>query len=135
MATPRPAVHVVATGGSIAGLGPHRLDYILYPELGQRLSIEEMLARIPEAHDIAEIQAENLIRVGSPSIGPPEWLQLAQRINALFSSAHPPPGHSSHAWHSHPGRDRLFSPSHRQIRAPGRGHRGHATAHSRGHGC
>ena len=29
MATPRPAVHVVATGGSILGLGPHRLDYIL----------------------------------------------------------------------------------------------------------
>ena len=92
MATPRPAVHVVATGGSISGLGPHRLDYILYPELGQRFSIEEMLARIPEAHDIAEIQAENLIRVGSTS-------------------------------------------SHCQIRAPGRGHRGHATAHSRGHGC
>ena len=41
MATPRPAVHVVATGGSISGLGPHRLDYIPYPELGQRLSIEE----------------------------------------------------------------------------------------------
>src|SRR5262249_11497588 len=86
IATPLPAVHVVATGGSISGLGPHRLDYILYPELGQRLSIEEMLARIPEAHDIAEIQAENLIRVGSPSIGPPEWLQLAQRINQLFAT-------------------------------------------------
>src|SRR5262244_2305537 len=86
MATPRPKVHVVATGGSIAGLGPHRLDYILYPELGQRLSIEEMLARIPEAHDLAEIQAENLIRVGSTSIGPTEWLQLAQRINQLFAT-------------------------------------------------
>ena len=73
MATPRPAVHVVATGGSIAGLGPHRLDDILYPELGQRFSIEAMLARIPEAHDIAEIQAENLIRVRSTSIGPSEW--------------------------------------------------------------
>src|SRR6266478_5810026 len=68
MAAQRPKVHVVATGGSISGLGPHRLDYILYPEIGQRLSIEEMLARIPEAHDIAEIQAENLIRVGSTSI-------------------------------------------------------------------
>lgn len=86
MAVPRPKVYVVATGGSIAGLGPHRLDYILYPEVGQRLSIEEMLARIPEAQDIAAIQAENLIRVGSTSIGPPEWLQLAQRINHLFAA-------------------------------------------------
>lgn len=86
MATPRPKVHVVATGGSISGLGPHRLDYVLYPEGGQRLSIEEMLARIPEAQDIADIQAENFTRLGSPSIGPTEWLQLAQRINSLFEA-------------------------------------------------
>lgn len=92
MAAQRPTVYVVATGGSISGLGPHRLDYILYPELGQRLSIEEMLARIPEVNDLAEIQAENLIRIGSASIGPTEWLQLAQRINALLSTAHPPQG-------------------------------------------
>ena len=43
MTAQRPTVHVVATGGSISGLGPHRLDYILYPELGRRSSIEEML--------------------------------------------------------------------------------------------
>ena len=64
----RPSVHVVATGGSISGLGPHRLDYILYPELGQRSSIEQMLARIPEVKEVAEVQAENLIRVGSGMI-------------------------------------------------------------------
>jgi len=92
MAAQRPTVYVVATGGSISGVGLHRLDYVLYPEGGQRLSIEEMLARIPEVNDLAEIQAENLIRVGSTSIGPTEWLQLAQRINALLSTAHPPQG-------------------------------------------
>jgi L-asparaginase len=92
MATQRPVVHVVATGGSISGLGPHRLDYILYPELGRRSSIEEMLERIPEVKDVAEVQAEELIRVGSGSIGPTQWLQLAQRINALLSAAHPPQG-------------------------------------------
>lgn len=92
MVSQRSTVYVVATGGSISGIGPHRLDFILYPELGQRSSIEEMLARIPEANDVAEIQAEDLIRVGSPSIGPTEWLQLAQRINALFGAAQPPQG-------------------------------------------
>lgn len=85
MAAQRPTVHVVATGGSISGLGAHRLDYVEYPEGGRRLSIEEMLARIPEASDIADIRAENLIRIGSGSIGPAQWLQLAQRINALLS--------------------------------------------------
>jgi L-asparaginase len=84
MAAQRPKVNVVATGGSISGLGPHRLDYTLYAELGQRLSIAEMLARIPEAQDIAEVQGEDLIKVGSTAVGPAEWLQLAQRINQLF---------------------------------------------------
>ena len=78
-------VHIVATGGSISGVGPHRLDYLEYPELGQRLTIEEMLARIPEAANIAQVQGENLIRVGSPAIGPVEWLQLARRINQVFA--------------------------------------------------
>ncbi len=80
----QPKVRVVATGGSISGIGPHRLDYVLYPELGQRLSIEEMLARIPEVQELAQVESENLIRVGSPAIGPQEWLQLGQRINQLF---------------------------------------------------
>ena len=92
MTVRRPTVHVVATGGSISGLGPHRLDYTLYPELGKRLSIEEMLARIPEANELAEVRAENLIRVGSGSIGPTEWLQLAHRVDALLSVPQPPHG-------------------------------------------
>ena len=92
MAGSRPLVHVIATGGSISGLGPHRLDYTLYPELGKRLSAEEMLARVPEASGIAEVKVENLLRVGSSSIGPAEWLQLGQRIDALLSSAQPPQG-------------------------------------------
>ena len=92
MPAARPVVHVLATGGSISGLGPHRLDYTLYPELGRRLSVEEMLARIPEANQVAEVKAENLLRVGSSSIGPAEWLQLAGRIDALLSGARPAQG-------------------------------------------
>jgi L-asparaginase len=85
-------VHVIATGGSIAGLGPHRLDYTQYPELGRRLSVEEMLARIPEASQVAAVTAEDLLRVGSSSVGPAEWLQLAERIDALLGGAQPPQG-------------------------------------------
>lgn len=84
MATSRPRVRVVATGGSIAGVGPHRLDYILYPELGKHITIEESLARIPEVNDIAEVQGENLISVSSTAIGPPEWLRMARRINDIL---------------------------------------------------
>ena len=84
MATSLPRVRLIATGGSIAGVGPHRLDYILYPELGKHISIEESLARVPEVKEIADVHAENLISVGSTAVGPPEWLAMAGRINQIY---------------------------------------------------
>ena len=86
MTTPKAKVHIVATGGSIAGIGPNRLDYILYPELGEHLTIEQSLARIPEVSEIAEVEAEDLVSVGSTAIGPEDWLKLAQRINSLLAN-------------------------------------------------
>ena len=85
MAISRPRVRVLGTGGSIAGIGPHRLDYILYPEVGGHLTIEESLARIAEVNDVAEIRSEDFISVGSPAIGPHEWLEMARRINQMLS--------------------------------------------------
>ena len=82
----KPRISIVATGGSIAGVGPDRMDFILYPELGQHITIEQSLDRIPEANDIAQISAEDLVSVGSTAIGPEEWLRLAQRINGLLES-------------------------------------------------
>ena len=84
MNRPKPRIAIVATGGSIAGVGPDRLDFILYPELGEHITIEQSLDRIPEGADIAEITAEDLVSVGSTAIGPEEWLRLAQRINTLL---------------------------------------------------
>ncbi len=85
MTTSLPKVQVIATGGSIAGIGPNRLDYILYPELGEHLTIEQSLARIPEVSAIANLESEDLISVGSTAIGPPEWLQLSRRVNQALS--------------------------------------------------
>lgn len=85
MATAKPKIAIVATGGSIAGVGPDRMDFILYPELGEHITIEQSLERIPEVHDLAELQSEDLVSVGSTAIGPPEWLNLTQRINGLLA--------------------------------------------------
>lgn len=84
MTTQLPSIHIVATGGSIAGVGPDRLDYILYPELGQHLTIQQSLERIPEVMSVAQITSEDLISVGSTAIGAPEWVRLAARINDLL---------------------------------------------------
>lgn len=77
-------VHILGTGGSISGVGPHRLDYTLYPEAGKKkLTVGQMLERIPEARELAEVTGEDVLQVGSPSIGPKEWLQLADRVHTL----------------------------------------------------
>ena len=78
-----PTVHIIATGGSIAGVGPDRMDYIRYPELGRHLTIEQNLARVPEIGDNYNIIAENLVSVGSTAIGPAEWIALTERIHAI----------------------------------------------------
>ena len=60
MTLPVPIVNIVATGGSIAGIGPHRLDYTQYAELGDHLTIKESLERIPEVNDDSEIHPDML---------------------------------------------------------------------------
>ncbi len=81
----KPRISIVATGGSIAGVGPDRLDYILYPELGEHITIEQSLERIPESALLAHVESEDLISVGSTAIGPEEWLKLTERINSLLA--------------------------------------------------
>ena len=80
---PNPTVHIIATGGSIAGVGPDRMDYTLYPEIGDHLTIEQNLARVPEIGDNFNIIAEDMVSVGSTAIGPANWIALAERIHAI----------------------------------------------------
>ena len=82
-----PKVHILGTGGSISGIGPHRLDYTLYPDSGKKLTVAQLLERIPEARALAELSGEDVLQVGSPSIGPVQWLQLGERIHTLFNSS------------------------------------------------
>jgi len=84
MALEKPRVYVIATGGSIAGVGDSRTDFVNYPHSGKKFTIGELLARIPEANDLADIRAEQFLNVGSNDVRPSHWLKLAQRINGIF---------------------------------------------------
>ena len=85
MTAAKPQVHVIGTGGSIAGIGPDRLDYMLYSEIGDHLTIEQSLERVPEIAGFASVTSEDLVSVGSTAIGAPEWLALTKRINSLLA--------------------------------------------------
>lgn len=89
-----PKVQFIATGGTIGFLGEGRMDAVAYGEHGTPILIDELLARVPEINDVAEIHAEQPLVEGAPgqSIGPREWLALADRCNALLNGPNPPDG-------------------------------------------
>ena len=82
-----PHVTVIGTGGSISGLGRSRLDYVNYSDDERRLTVDQMLERIPEIAEFARVQAEQLTNVQGGNLDPPTWLKLAARINEIFHRA------------------------------------------------
>ena len=82
----KPKVYLIGTGGSISFVGDFRTDYINYSYANRHLTIQELLDRVPEAQQFAEVLPEQLINVGSTEVGPQHWLQLARRINEIFAA-------------------------------------------------
>ena len=80
-----PRVYLFGTGGTISFVGESRTDFANYSYHGRQLTIEEMLARVPEAHSLAEVRPEQVINVGSTEVYPHHWLTLANRINQQLS--------------------------------------------------
>jgi L-asparaginase len=84
MNTNKPRVYVVGTGGSISCIGRSRTDFINYTYKAGHLTIEEMLARVPEIDEFAEVRAEQFLNVDSNDVGPADWPALARRVNRIF---------------------------------------------------
>ncbi len=80
----KPRVYLVGTGGSISFVGRTRTDYTNYSYDGKHLTIEEMLERVPETKEFAEVRAEQFVNLGSTDVTPAHWLGLAKRINQIF---------------------------------------------------
>ena len=80
----KPRVYVIGTGGSISFVGSSRTDYINYSYDGIHLTIQELLDRVPEINDFADVRCEQYMNVGSTDVGPDHWVGLAQRINQIF---------------------------------------------------
>ena len=82
--TSKPRVYVIGTGGSISYVGSSRTDYINYSYHNKHLTIQELLDRVPEVNDFADVRCEQYMNVGSTDVGPDHWVGLAQRINQIF---------------------------------------------------
>ncbi len=81
-----PRVYLFGTGGTISFVSESRTDFSNYSYQGRQLTIEEMLARVPEAKDLADVFPEQVINVGSTEVYPKHWITLANRINEQLSA-------------------------------------------------
>ena len=75
--SPRAAVHVIGTGGTIGSAG----DY--WGGRPSRVPIGELL-RIPGLDSVATVSSEQLWNVASSAIGPARWLELSRHVTQLF---------------------------------------------------
>ena len=78
----KPIVYILATGGTIAGTGSSSTVAAYKPgELG----VDQLLAALPELHDIADVRGEQVVNISSQNMNIQIWLQLAKRINSILA--------------------------------------------------
>lgn len=81
MAQRLPNIHILATGGTIAGAGSTTTgsNYTA----GQ-VAINELISAVPELKDIAHITGEQIVKIGSQDMTDEIWLKLAHYLNMLL---------------------------------------------------
>jgi L-asparaginase len=79
----KPRVAVIGTGGTIASIGKGPLDLLDYGANETMLHVDEIIARFPEVHEVAEILPVRFEAIPSPNIFFPEWKALVTRIETL----------------------------------------------------
>lgn len=90
MTEPRkPRVALIGTGGTISSIGRDSLDVWEYMDTGKKVGPEELLARVPETAQVAEIIPVPFQSVGSTFIGPADWLLLTEAIHGVAAREAP----------------------------------------------
>ncbi len=77
----KPNVHVLATGGTIAGVAASDVDKAYQPA---KLTVQTLLASVPPLAGIAEIDGEQVAQIASQDMDDAIWLKLGRRVNELL---------------------------------------------------
>ena len=79
----KPNVYILATGGTIAGVGESSVNTSY--KAGE-VAISSLLDAVPQVKDIANVVGEQVVRIGSQDMDDSTWLTLSKRINELLNS-------------------------------------------------
>ena len=78
-----PRIAIIGCGGTITSLGTGPLDMMDYPEFGRKMTVEEVLERVPQAADVANVVPVPFRQIGSSSIVPGDWFELRATIRRM----------------------------------------------------
>ena len=81
--TTKPQVAIIATGGTISGIGSGPLDFFNYGSTGRFMMGDELVRRIPELAEYADVQAIPYDNIVSSEINTGHWLDLIRIIHEL----------------------------------------------------
>ncbi|EIF28846.1 L-asparaginase/GlutRNAGln amidotransferase subunit D [Burkholderia sp. Ch1-1] len=81
----RPKIAVIGTGGTFAMHARGPFDWIEYSESGIVLPVEDLLARMGDLAPHLACEAASFRRLGSTSIGPRDWVELARLIETTLA--------------------------------------------------
>lgn len=71
-----PKVAVIGTGGTIASLGAGPFDLLDYGATGLKLEVDELIARFPELHELAELVPVRYKAIVSMDLHFPDWKEI-----------------------------------------------------------
>lgn len=77
-----PNVHIIATGGTIAGAGATTTAGKYEPG---KLGVNEIVASVPELATVANVTSEQFLNIASQDLNNSDWLKLAKRVNQLLA--------------------------------------------------
>lgn len=83
-AAPLPEIHIIATGGTIAGTAADKEDLLRYAP--GTLGVASLIAAVPELGHYANVTGEQFCNLNSDDMTPALWLNLSHRVNILLSS-------------------------------------------------
>ena len=80
----KPNIVILATGGTIAGLGTASTNVSAYQSAV--VPVDSLIAAVPELKNIANIKGEQVLQIGSESYNNERWLKLGKRVSELLKS-------------------------------------------------
>ena len=78
----KPKIRIIATGGTIAGVSSTSASSAY--TAGQ-VGIQTLLDAVPQILNLADVDGEQLVNIGSQDMNDEVWLKLAKRVNQLLN--------------------------------------------------